>query len=76
MATTAAAAGGLDGAPANLRLTPEKYTTIDTLLDHNKPEVMEEHVQTYGEQGITGFLKLTVAINSGGSSDQIEYFEE
>jgi len=76
MATTAAAASGLDVANADLRLTPEKYTTIDTLLDHNKPEVMEELVQTYGEQGITGFLKLTGAINSGGSSDQIEYFEE
>jgi len=76
MATTAAAASGLDSAPANLRLTPEKYTTLNTLLDHNKPEVMEELVQTYGEQGITGFLKLTGAINSGGSADQIEYFEE
>ena len=76
MATTAAAASGLDSAPANLRLTPEKYTTLNDLLDHNKPEVMEELVKTYGEQGITGFLKLTGAINSGGSADQVEYFEE
>ena len=76
MATTAAAAGGLDGATANLRLTPEKYTTIDTLLDHNKPDVMPQLVETYGDQGITGFLKLTGAINSGGTADQIEYFEE
>ena len=76
MATIAAAASGLDIANADLRLTPEKYTTIDTLLDHNKPEVLEELVHTYGEQGITGFLKLTGAINSGGSADQIEYFEE
>ena len=75
MATTAAAAGGLDGATANLRLTPEKYTTIDTLLDHNKPDVMPQLVETYGDQGITGFLKLTGAINSGGTADQIEYFE-
>jgi hypothetical protein len=75
MATTAAAAGGVDGAPANLRLTPEKYTTIDTLLDHNKPDVMPQLVETYGDQGITGFLKLTGAINSGGTADQIEYFE-
>ena len=75
MATTAAAAGGVDGAPANLKLTPEKYTTIDTLLDHNKPDVMPQLVETYGDQGITGFLKLTGAINSGGTADQIEYFE-
>ena len=75
MATTAAAAGGLDGAPANLRLTPETYTTVGTLLDHNKDFVMPELVETYGDQGITGFLKLTGAIQSGGSSDQVDYFE-
>ena len=32
-------------------------------------------VETYGDQGITGFLKLTGAINSGGSSDQIDWWE-
>jgi len=80
MATTTAArtdsGSTFFDAKADLRLTPEKYTTIDTLLDHNKPEVMEELVHTFGEQGITGFLKLTGAINSGGSADQVEYFEE
>jgi len=75
MATTAAAAGGLDGAPANLRLTPETYTAIDTLLNTNKDFVMPELVETYGDQGITGFLKLTGAIQSGGTSDQVDYFE-
>jgi len=33
-------------------------------------------VQTYGDQGITGFLSLTGAVNSGGSADQVEWFEE
>ena len=75
MATTAAAAGGVDGAPSNLRLTPETYTTINSLLDHNKDFVMPELVETYGDQGITGFLKLTGAIQSGGTSDQVDYFE-
>ena len=75
-AASTAAGSTFADAKANVRLTPEKYTTIDTLLDHNKPEVMEELVQTFGEQGITGFLKLTGAINSGGSADQVEYFEE
>ena len=80
MATITAASTGsgstANDALANVRLTPEKYTTLNELLDHNKPEVMEELVQTFGEQGITGFLRLTGAINSGGSADQIEYFEE
>ncbi len=80
MATITAASTGSGStfadAKSDLRLTPEKYTTLNELLDHNKPEVMEELVQTFGEQGITGFLKLTGAVNSGGSADQVEYFEE
>ena len=75
MATIAAAAGGVDGAPADLRLTPETYTTIGTLLDHNKDFVIPELVETYGEQGITGFLKMTGAIQAGGTSDEVRYHE-
>ena len=36
---------------------------------------MPDLVKTYGDQGITGFW-LTGAINSGGSSDQIDWWEE
>jgi hypothetical protein len=36
---------------------------------------MPELIETYGDQGITGFLKLTGAINSGGSSDEINWWE-
>ena len=75
MATTAAAAGGLDGAPANLRLTPETYTTVGTLLDQNKDFVIPDLVETYGDQGITGMLKMTGAINAGGTSDEVRYHE-
>jgi len=75
MASTTAAAGGVDGAPANLRLTPETYTTIGTLLDQNKDFVIPELVKTYGDQGITGFLKLTGAVKSGGTSDEVRYHE-
>ena len=75
MATTAAAAGGLDGAPATLRLTPETYTTVGTLLDQNKDFVIPDLVETYGDQGITGMLKMTGAINAGGTSDEVRYHE-
>ena len=69
------------GANPNFRLTPEKYSAIDDLLlasadAVNKPEVRDLLVKSYGDQGITGFLKLTGAINNAGSADQIEYFEE
>ena len=57
------------------RLTPEKYTTVDSLLDPIKDMVHPQLVETYGEQGITGFLKLTGAINAGGQSDQVDWYE-
>jgi hypothetical protein len=65
----------IDGAAGTFRITPESYTTVDTLIKTTKDEVMPNLVETYGDQGITGFLKLTGAINSGGSSDQIDWWE-
>ena len=65
----------LDTAGSNFRISPESYTTIDTLIKATKDEVMPNLVETYGEQGITGFLKLTGAVNAGGSSDQIDWWE-
>ena len=61
--------------PAAFRVTPEAYTTVDALIKTTKDEVMPNLIETYGDQGITGFLKLTGAINSGGSSDQIDWWE-
>jgi hypothetical protein len=57
------------------RLTPDKYTTVDTLIKTTKDLVVPQLVETYGDQGITGFLKLTGAITSGGSSDQVDWWE-
>jgi hypothetical protein len=65
----------IDGAAGSFRISPEQYTTIDSLIKTTKDEVMPNLVETYGDQGITGFLKLTGAINSGGSSDQIDWWE-
>ena len=67
------------GANPNFRLTPEKYESLDGLLgltDINKPDVRDLLVKSYGDQGITGFLKLTGALNNAGAADQVEYFEE
>ena len=70
----------LDGAaagnnPAAFRISPETYTTVDSLIKTTKDFVMPNLVETYGDQGITGFLKLTGAINAGGQSDQIDWWE-
>jgi len=55
---------------------PEKYVSIDTLLEVNKPDVREELIKAYGDQGITGFLKLTGAVRSGGTADFVRWYEE
>ncbi len=72
MATTAQ--GHTSVAPA-LRASAEKYTALNDLIGTNKELVMDQIVETYGDQGITGMLKMTGAINSGGSADQVEWFE-
>ena len=59
------------------RLSPEKYTTIGTLIgDYAKPDNRELLIKTYGDQGITGFLKLTGAVNAAATQDEVQYWEE
>ena len=45
-----------------IRATAERYTALNDLIGTNKELVMENLVETYGDQGITGMLKLTGAI--------------
>jgi len=82
MATTAQ--GTLDGAPSSFVTSPDRYKALGDLLhdaydgsvnELGKPEISELLVETYGDQGITGFLQLTGAVTNGGSSDQVEFFE-
>ena len=73
MATTTGAA--TDKAANDIRLSPENYVSVDELLQTNKDFVIPELVESYGDQGITGFLKMTGAIQSGGTNDQVNYYE-
>ena len=78
---TAAAASGnklASGAVApKLRITPETYTTIGDLVgSYAKPDNRELLIKTYGDQGITGFLKLTGAVNAAATQDEVQYWEE
>ncbi len=74
------------GAPSNvadatvngggLQATPQNYVSLATLIDPTKPDVRDLYVQTYGDQGITGFLELTGAKKNAGTSDKVEWYEE
>lgn len=62
--------------PKDLELTPANYTTLGSLLDPNKPDVRELYVETFGDQGITGFLDLIGAKKTAGTSDEVQWYEE
>ncbi len=65
-----------DVGPKDLELTPANYTTLGSLLDPNKPDVRELYVETFGDQGITGFLDLIGAKKTAGTSDEVQWYEE
>ena len=65
---------GISG--SGLRTTPETYVSLATLIEPNKPDVRDLYVQTFGDQGITGFLDLTGAKKNAGAADKVVYYEE
>lgn len=69
-AADAAVTGG------GLQATPQNYISLANLIDPTKPDVRDLYVQTYGDQGITGFLELTGAKKNAGTSDKVEWYEE
>jgi hypothetical protein len=83
MATIGSPAEGLDIAASSFQATPDKYSALGELLNAaastvnelGKPDVSELLVETYGDQGITGFLQLTGAVTNAGASDQVEFYE-
>jgi hypothetical protein len=67
-----------DFSPAAFRrLDPTKYVSLGDFIDEiNAPDNRDALVKTYGNQGITGFLKLTGAVKSNGTADEVQYWEE
>lgn len=61
---------------ALLQTSPDRYVSLGDLLEYNKPDNRDLLIQTYGDQGITGFLELTGAVKSGGTADEVQYWEE
>ena len=83
MATAAQPLSGIDVAASTFKASPDKYEAIGDLLNAaasgvdelGKPDVSDLLVETYGDQGITGFLQLTGAVSNAGASDQVEFYE-
>ena len=70
--------GPSDAAGAAIRrLDPAKYVDLASFINEvNKEDNRELLVKTYGNQGITGFLKLTGAVKNAGTNDQVQWWEE
>ena len=72
--TDATVLSGIAG--SGLQATPQNYVSLANLIDPTKPDVRDLYVQTFGDQGITGFLELTGAKKNAGTSDKVEWYEE
>tara|TARA_R100001443_G_scaffold44432_2_gene57357 strand:- start:5022 stop:6386 length:1365 start_codon:yes stop_codon:yes gene_type:complete len=59
-----------------LKTSPDAYVALGTLLSYNKPDNRDLLIETYGDQGITGFLELTGAVKNAGTADHVQYWEE
>jgi hypothetical protein len=59
-----------------LKTSPDSYVALGTLLSYNKPDNRDLLIETYGDQGITGFLELTGAVKNAGTADHVQYWEE
>tara|TARA_R110000765_G_scaffold185839_3_gene291448 strand:+ start:1536 stop:3068 length:1533 start_codon:yes stop_codon:yes gene_type:complete len=56
---------------------PTKYTSLYDFIDEvNAPDVRAKLSKSFGNQGISGFLKLTGALSSSGTADEVQYYEE
>ena len=65
------------GASAIGLATPEKYASLGDFMNTiNALDVRPELIKTYGNQGITGFLRMTGAVKAAGSAEKITYYEE
>lgn len=77
MATTFTNSGASNEGPSKLLATPEKYVSLGDLIgDYAKEDNRDLLIQTYGDQGITGFLQLTGAVTNAGTQDEVQYWEE
>tara|TARA_R100000231_G_scaffold34933_1_gene30955 strand:+ start:4575 stop:5954 length:1380 start_codon:yes stop_codon:yes gene_type:complete len=63
------------GYAQSLKLSPDAYVSLGSLIDPTKPDNRDLLIQTFGDQGITGFLQLTGAVKNAGTADQVQYWE-
>ena len=78
MANTITSGSGASnfGPQSGLKANPSQYISLGELIDPLKPDNRDLLINTYGDQGITGFLTLTGAVNNAGTADEVTWWEE
>ena len=69
--------GNVGAVNPKVKTTPDTYSAIGDLIGlYAKPDNRDLLIKTYGDQGITGFLQLTGAVNAAATQDEVVYWEE
>lgn len=55
---------------------PQKYTTLDTLVDGTREDVRDIYAAIYGDQGLSGLVEVIGAKKSAGTADEAVWYEE
>jgi len=77
MASSFTNGGASNVGASSLKATPDRYVSLNDLIGaYAKPDNRDLLVNTYGDQGITGFLTLTGATKNAGVQDEVQYWEE
>jgi len=55
---------------------PDKYTSLDNLVDGTREDVRDIYAAIYGDQGLSGLVEVIGAKKSAGTADETVWYEE
>ncbi len=56
--------------------SPDKYTSLDNLVDGTREDVRDIYAAIYGDQGLSGLVEVIGAKKSAGTADETVWYEE
>ena len=56
--------------------SPDKYISLDNLVDGTKEDVRDIYAAIYGDQGLSGLVEIIGAKKSAGTADETVWYEE
>ena len=56
--------------------SPDKYVSLDNLVDGTREDVRDIYAAIYGDQGLSGLVEVIGAKKSAGTADETVWYEE